>query len=194
MFSLLGMVTVPPQCRNAAAPAGLREPAGPALPTGNKEGRATNPRATWHSASLAKCCCKRFYQHLERGSDGNPQRGGCQNPCVQFSPNSRTNRSCRQNNTPYCTGQSSHSDFSVSAAPQLPWPLAFPLGESSRKRSSIAPARGQWPWCGTEPHRQFLALDSRGRKTSKSCKERTLHLNCQNCLPKVQETEKVFVE
>lgn len=50
-----------------------------------------------------------------------------------------------------------HPDLSVSAAPQLPMPLAFPLGESSRKRSSIAPARGQWPWCGKEPQRQLLA-------------------------------------
>lgn len=182
----------PPQCRNAATPAGLTaEPAGPA---GNKEGRATSPTVTWHSWQLNQCPCEGFYQHLVRGGNGNPERGGCQNPWVQFSVNSRASRSCRQNNAPYCSGQNRNPDLSVSAAPQLPRLLAFPLGDSSRKRSSIAPVRGQWPWCGTELHRQFLAFDSRRRKTSKSLKERTLHLNCQNCLPKVQETEKVFVE
>lgn len=185
------MATSMPQCGSARATAGA---CGARAARWEQRGTSHQPHE-WHgTGSLAKCRCERFYQRLVRGSDGNPRRGGCQNPWVQFSPNSRTSRSCRQNNVPYCSGQSSHSDFSVSAAPQFPRPLAFPLGESSRKRSSTAPARGQWAWGGTEPHRQFLALDSRGRKTSKSFEERTLHLNCQNCLPNVQETEEIFVE
>lgn len=74
---------VAPQCRNAATPAGLTaEPAGPA---GNKGGRATSPTVTWHSWQLSQCPCEGFYQHLVRGGNGNPQRGGCQNPWVQFS-------------------------------------------------------------------------------------------------------------
>lgn len=174
-----------PQCRNAAAPAGLRDPR---CPLGTE--RDEPPAPQWHGTAGSSAKCKRFNQHLVRGGNGNPQRGSCQNPWVQSSPSSRTGGSCRQNIVPYCSGPY----LSVSAAPQLPMPLAFPLGESSRKRPSIAPVRGQWPWCGKEPQRHLLAFDSRGRKPRKSFKERTLHLNRQNCLPKVQENEKIFVE
>lgn len=62
---------------------------------------------------------------------------------------------------------------SVSAAPQVPRPLAFPLGKGSGKRSFIASATWQRARWGTEPQRQFSAFDSRIRKRSKPFKEGT---------------------
>lgn len=195
MFSLLGMVPVPacgapvPQCGNAcgtdcgACGACWEQRGTSHQPHSDMAQLAAKPMSVWRVLPTPRE--RRQWESTERRL---PE------PLGSIFVNSRASRSCRQNNAPYCSGQNRNPDLSVSAAPQLPRLLAFPLGDSSRKRSSIAPVRGQWPWCSTELHRQFLAFDSRRRKTSKSLKERTLHLNCQNCLPKVQETEKVFVE
>lgn len=176
-----------PQCGSTCGTAG------PALPTGNKEGRATNPKATWHCCHFSQVLLRKVLPTPWKRQRWESTEGAARIPAFNFLPTAEPIGPAGKI-TPLIALPEQTLWFQCLSCPQLPWPLAFPLGESSRKRSSIAPAKGQWPWCGTEPYRQFLALDSRGRKTSTSCKERTLHLNCQNCLPKVQETEKVFVE
>lgn len=75
-------------------------------------------------------------------------------------------------------------NFSVSAVPQLPRPLAFPLGESSRKRSLIVPARGQWHGAAQNHTGNSWLWTAEERKQSNLLKREHFTLTAKTVSPK----------